>query len=53
MPYDSMKQSRWMHANKPEMAKKFDKEQQKAGGFGNLPEQKSEAMKRRLNKGGE
>lgn len=26
MPYKSMQQSKWMHVNKPELAKKWDKE---------------------------
>jgi len=34
MPFESEKQRRWMHANKPEMAKRWEKEAPYArGGF--------------------
>lgn len=36
MPYKSKKQSAWMHANKPELAKQFDKDTSKAE-FKKLP----------------
>lgn len=31
MPYKSDKQRQWMHSNKPEMAKKWDREHPKRG----------------------
>ena len=31
MPFKSKKQKKWMHANKPEMAKRWEKEYQKGG----------------------
>ena len=31
MPYKSERQRKWMHANEPEMAKKWDAEQKKSG----------------------
>ena len=31
MPFKSKKQRKWMHANKPEMAKKWEKKYQKGG----------------------
>ena len=31
MPFKSKKQKKWMHANKPEMAKKWEKEYAKGG----------------------
>jgi hypothetical protein len=30
MPFKSKKQRKWMHANKPKMAKKWEKEEAKA-----------------------
>ena len=30
MPFKSKKQRKWMHANEPEMAKKWEKEEAKA-----------------------
>ena len=34
MPFKSKKQRKWMHANKPKMAKKWEKESVKEGDLG-------------------
>ena len=33
MPFKSEKQKRWMHANKPKMAKRWEKDYKKGGGM--------------------
>ena len=33
MPFKSEEQRRWMHANKPEMAKKWEAEEKAVGGY--------------------
>ena len=37
MPFKSDKQRKWMHENKPEMAKKWEKEEAQQGGTLNGP----------------
>ena len=48
MPYASKAQQGFMHAKHPKIAKRWDKETKQAGGFDDLPEKKTDAMKRRL-----
>ena len=42
MPFESEKQRRWMHANKPAMAKKWEKETPKGK---SLPKKKTQRRK--------
>ena len=37
MPFKSDKQRKWMHANKPEMAKRWEKEAQQGGKLNGPP----------------
>ena len=37
MPFKSKKQRSWMHANKPEMAKRWEKEYQQGGYLNGAP----------------
>lgn len=40
MPFKSKKQRKWMHANKPKMAKKWEKEEAKAKGKRKKPKRR-------------